>query len=86
MMFKKPVIASNCSSIQKIIEEYNCGLIYKSADSEGLAEHILELYNNPVRAEQMGENGYQAVKNYFNWNKTSQTLIDLYKKIEMDTK
>jgi len=84
MMFKKPVIASNCNSIQKIIEEYNCGLIFKNDDSDHLARQILELYNNSTTAKQMGENGYQAVQNHFNWTKTSQPLIDLYQKIEMD--
>ncbi len=84
MLFKKPVIASNCHSIQKIIEEYDCGLIYKSGDSEHLARQIQELYTNSSKAEQLGENGHLAVKTHFNWSKTSQPLIDLYKKIEMD--
>ena len=86
MMFKKPVIATDCRSIQRIIEKYKCGLIYQSGDSKELAGQILELYHHPEQANQLGENGYEAIKNHLNWHKTSQPLIELYKKIEMDSK
>ena len=82
MLLEKPVVATNCNPIERIITETECGLVYESNDSNGLAECIIKLYNDFELREQMGENGKKAVIEKYNWENTSKNLIKLYKTIE----
>ena len=78
MLLEKPVVATNCNPIERIINETKCGLVYKSNDSNGLAECITKLYKDSELRKKMGKNGKKAVMGKYNWEKTSKHLIDLY--------
>lgn len=78
MYFGKPVISSNCTSIEKIINEEKCGLIFPDKDAKGLAEQIFSLYNNVELKIQLGANGKAAVNNKYNWAATCTELIKAY--------
>ena len=80
MLLKKPVLASNCKPIERIINEAKCGLIYTSNNDDDLAQKAIELFNNS-EINKMGENGYKAVITKYNWHETSKNLIDLYSRI-----
>lgn len=82
MLLGKPVVASNCTPIQRIIDDSKCGLIYESQNSTQLAKQILTLYNNPELLTQMGKAGIKAVNEKFNWDETSTNLITLYRSLE----
>jgi glycosyltransferase involved in cell wall biosynthesis len=76
--FKKPVISSDCNSIEKIILTEKCGMIYHDNLPEELAAKIKYLYNNPKTGIEMGNNGYNAVVNKYNWESTVTSLLSLY--------
>lgn len=78
MYFSKPVISSNCKSLEKLILQENCGLIFRDRDSHHLAEQIIELYKNNDLRKQLGENGHKSVMNKYNWEATSSALRELY--------
>lgn len=78
MFFGKPVISSNCTSIEKIINEENCGLIFPDRDSQILANQIYRLYKERDNLKQLGENGRQAVFHKYNWEATSKELLTVY--------
>lgn len=78
MFYKKPVVSSNCISIEKIITNENCGLIYKDKDSKNMASQILKLYSSKKLMNSMGENGYQAVTTKYNWDSTVKPLLNIY--------
>jgi glycosyltransferase involved in cell wall biosynthesis len=78
MFFKKPVISSNCVSLEKIINQENCGLIFKDKNSNDLSDKILVLYQNSSLKVELGNNGYEAVMEKFNWGKTVQKLLTIY--------
>ncbi len=82
MILGKPVLASNCNPIERIIKDAKAGLIYRSNNEKDFAEKFLELYKNPQSLIEMGENGIEAVKTKYNWEQTSENLINLYKKID----
>lgn len=86
MLLKKPVLASNCKPIERILKDANAGEIYKSSDSNDLAEKTITIFNNENLLKQYGENGYKAVIEKYNWNETSKNLINLYKKVQTDLK
>jgi glycosyltransferase involved in cell wall biosynthesis len=86
MLLEKPVVATNCNPIERIINEAKCGLIYENNDSIGLAECIIKLYKDLELREQMGKNGKKAVLEKYNWENTSKNLIKLYESIENSIK
>lgn len=78
MMAGKPVIASNCTPIQRIIKETESGLIYMHNDIQDLAEKMKKLYNDRKSAAKMGVNGHKAVKEKYNWDSEKESLINAY--------
>jgi glycosyltransferase involved in cell wall biosynthesis len=77
MSGKKPVIASDCLPQQKLIEKYECGLIFR--DQKEFSESIIRLLGDDDLRRKMGENGYQAIISEFNLEKKKTDLINLYK-------
>jgi len=82
MLLQKPIIATNCNPIKRIINSTETGLIYDSDDQDKLAAHIIKLYENPQLRTQMSENGKKAVKEKYSWDVAASCLCSLYKKIQ----
>ncbi len=83
MLLKKPVVATNCNPIERIVNETKSGLIYTSNSSEEFADKIIELYTDKTLGTEMGENGFKAVKEKYNWEETAKTLVQLYASIQL---
>jgi alpha-maltose-1-phosphate synthase len=85
--FKKPVIASNVGSISEVIDNGINGLLVVPRDSIALANAIFALQSNPRLREKMGENAYNKMKIFYNWDiiakKTLALYSDVIKKIGM---
>lgn len=79
MYLKRPVIATNCTYMQQVVQQAECGLIVPYGDIQTFSTSILELYRDPVRRRQMGENGHRAVTERYNWEKSSRLLINMYR-------
>jgi glycosyltransferase involved in cell wall biosynthesis len=79
MLGKRPVIASDCLPQQKLIEKYDCGIIYKN-ESE-LKAAIIKLTNDRELSIKMGNNGYLAIVNEFNTRKIKEKLLSFYNNI-----
>jgi len=81
MAGERPVVVSDCDAQSNVVKETNCGLIFEAGNAEQLADRLLELYKNPLRAKEYGVNGKQAVIDKYNWKETSKGLISLYEKL-----
>ncbi len=81
MLLKKPVIVSDCDPLVRIVEESDCGLVYKSNQPDKLASCIHHLYQDQSLRQKMGENGYNAVIEKYNWKIGQNNLVKLYKDI-----
>lgn len=77
MLGKKPIIASDCRPQQKLIEKYNCGIVFHNENE--LYEAIIKLIGDSELRKKMGENGYNAVIKEFNTGKIKENLIRLYR-------
>jgi glycosyltransferase involved in cell wall biosynthesis len=77
MMGKKPVIASDCKPQRKLIEKYNCGIIY--SNSNEMKDAIKKLSADPHLRNEMGENGYSAILNEFNISAVKENLLKIYR-------
>ncbi len=84
MALGKPIIVSNCTSQQDIVEKNNCGLVFSDKNAKDFAEKIITLYRQPALRTEMGKNGAQAVKDTYNWDNTAANLIALYKRLETE--
>ncbi len=73
----KPIIASDCGPQKKLIESYNCGLIFSNLDE--LVNDIILLSNNKKLQIEMGNNGYRALQENYNSESFDKVLIDIYK-------
>lgn len=83
LYFKKPVISSNCNSIEKMILAENCGLIYRDNSPEELAERMTFLYENAEERIELGHNGYHAVIDKYNWDSTVAPLLSVYSHLKL---
>jgi len=76
MLGKKPVIASDCGPQKRVIEKYNCGMIY--SNSNEMKEAIIKLSADAHLRGEMGENGYRAILNEFNVSAVKENFLKIY--------
>jgi glycosyltransferase involved in cell wall biosynthesis len=75
----KPVIASDCLPIKRILEETGAGFVYPAENIVHLSEIFNSLYKTDV--VKMAENGRKAVVEKYNWSHDSKVLVRLYEGI-----
>lgn len=81
MIFKKPVIVTDCIPLKRIVEECKCGLVIPSKAFNELADGVISLYENKEHAKQLGENGKKAVEQKYNWENAGANLVGLYRSL-----
>ena len=79
----KPIIVSDCKAQKRIVEENQCGLVYKAGDPQDLAIKIQLLKDNPELRRTMGEKGRKAVLEIYNTEIQEKQLIELYNSIDI---
>lgn len=81
MLLKKPVVVSSCKPLKRVIEETGGGLVFQAGDASSLAETVVQLQDAQLR-HKLGEAGYRAVKEKYNWSETSKILTGVYEQIQ----
>ncbi len=81
MLLEKPVLSSNCIPIERILKDSEAGVTYQSNDENDFADKLLYMIKNPDLLRKMGINGKKAIRKKYNWAKTSENLIQLYKQV-----
>jgi glycosyltransferase involved in cell wall biosynthesis len=79
MLGGKPIVASDCKPQQNLIEDYNCGLIFKNLQE--FHDEIITLLNDRSLRETMGSNGKKAILVNFNTDVVKNHLINLYNQV-----
>jgi glycosyltransferase involved in cell wall biosynthesis len=79
MSKSKPVLAADSKAIKRVIEETACGLTYQSGNAEDFAAKALELLASDIP---FGANGYNAVRDKYNWQEDEKVLIELYRNLK----
>ena len=83
MSFSRPVLVSDAIAQKKLIIKTKSGLVHKERNVEDFANKVLELYNNPVLRNDLGEKGKSFIENEFCWEKVSQNLVDIYDELSV---
>ncbi len=78
MYYGKPVIASNCLSVERIVREENVGFIYEYNNPKAFAKTVEKILDNPEQLINLSNNGIKSIQEKYNWDKTGQELLFLY--------
>lgn len=76
----KPTVCSNCNSLERLIREWNNGVIYKHDSPEDLSEKLLNLIKSGDY-KLLGKNGKENIINRYNWNISVLPLLQAYKNL-----
>lgn len=70
----KPIITSNIPALSEIVQKTNGGLTFQVDSSADLTQKIKEIINNPKLANQLGQNGFNYVKNNYTWSNVGKNI------------
>lgn len=82
MMSETAVIASDFPMMRNIVKSSNCGILVKPDRAQDIAKAIEYIGENREKARKMGINGYNKVKELYNWDKCSNNLFKAYEDLE----
>lgn len=77
MLMGKPIISSNCNSIERIINEAGTGITYNSHSSESFAMAVQTMVEKGDIYKQ-GVAGQKLVKDKYNWETSVEELLNMY--------
>jgi len=86
MALGRPVIASRVGGVYSVVHDRETGLLVPPSDSSQLADRILELLNDPVRARAIGEAARQMVRRDFSLQKMVEQTADVYRSVLAEAK
>lgn len=76
-----PIITSNFPLWKEIVEGNNCGICVNPLQPKEIAEATNYIMSHPEEAEQMGQNGKNAVLEKYNWGVEEEKLLKIYKEL-----
>jgi glycosyltransferase involved in cell wall biosynthesis len=79
MALARPVLVTDVGPLGRVVRESDCGAVIADGDSEGAAEALTGLAEDPERARTLGVNGQRAVHARFNWARDAERLRAVYR-------
>ena len=76
------MIAADIPAMHAVIRNYEDGLIV-NPQPETIAQAVIELISNPQLAQEMGNKGYEKVRQEYNWEILAQRLSNIYEQAIM---
>lgn len=80
MAHSLPVIVPTVKPLERIVKETSCGYIYEVCNPESLANCFIRILENKNEISTKGINGYNAIKNKYNWENDSITMLNVINK------
>ncbi|MBI3999788.1 MAG: GT4 family glycosyltransferase PelF [Candidatus Omnitrophica bacterium] len=81
MALKKPVVATSVGGVPEIVVDEKTGLLVPPNDVLRLSQSILRLLRNPGEAMELGEEGYEYVKQKFSEKKMMEQILAIYEQV-----
>jgi len=75
MLYKKPVIASNVTSLPEVVGD--AGLLVEPSDSNDIADKIFRIINSPNLQQELSKKAEQHVKK-FSWDRVAKLTLNAY--------
>lgn len=80
MSIGRPVLVSDVAPIKRIVEDSNCGLVFKAGDEKDLAQKLQMLRDEKLLGK-MAINGRKAAEEKYNWKNDSRRLVEMYQNL-----
>lgn len=81
-----PVIATGVGGVFSVVSDNETGLVVPPSNSTRLAERVIELLDDPLRARTLGANGRELVKEEFSVQRMIEETADLYREVVEEAK
>lgn len=78
MMFSKPILVSDCTSMANIVREENCGIVVSYGDINSIKKAIFLLKDDLNLRRKLGSNGRKAYDSKYNWAIMEHRLLGIY--------
>jgi glycosyltransferase involved in cell wall biosynthesis len=78
MALSRPVIATQVGGVSTIVRDGETGLIIPPSDSDRMAERMIELLTDPLRARRIGQTARQLVIDHFHSTQMVQQTASVY--------
>lgn len=78
MMTKTAIIASDFPMMRKIVQDSKCGCLVEPDNINQIAKAIEKLASNMEDTKQMGQNGYEAINECYNWSICEKRILEIY--------
>jgi polysaccharide pyruvyl transferase CsaB len=82
----KPMVASRVGGIPSLVRDYETGLLFESGDYVSMAEKLIELADDKLLREELGQNIYDKATTLCSNESFAKTHIKIYKSIIADYK
>ncbi len=84
LFLKIPVVAYNVGSIHELNKDKQHVILVDKFDINGLAKNVSTLLHNDKLLNEMAENGYKIIRQWFDNSKVYPVLMNVYQKIIQD--
>jgi glycosyltransferase involved in cell wall biosynthesis len=82
MLSSRPVIASSCRVVARIVRDADAGLVFQANDPQDLARCLVELHRGGTALERrLGGNGRRAALGPYAWRHDAARLVRLYQEL-----
>lgn len=82
MALKKAVIATAVGGVPEVVQNGRTGILIPPGDSEALIQAMLELLRNPKPVLEMGEAGFQRIRNHFSVSGMIRRVRKIYEALD----
>ena len=82
----RAVVAANVGGVPEVVIDRKTGILVEPDNPGTLAKAIIELAENRDRCRDMGRAGYDFVKENFDWEKSLETMSELYDRLIYESK
>ena len=87
MIAGRHVLVSDCKPLARIIEDSNCGDVFKASDAHSMATVLERLLETPQAIlDGLGQNGREAALSTYSWDRDIERLLAVYASLEQEVK
>jgi glycosyltransferase involved in cell wall biosynthesis len=76
-----PVVATPIAGVPEVVKHGENGFLVPPSDPRALADAIISLFEDPVRAHDMGLRGRRMVEGHYSWDLTTEQTLRVYREI-----
>jgi len=81
MAAKKTIIATRVGSVPDVIKNEFSGILVNPGNVQDLSQSIIEVLDNPKKAEFLSENAFATVSSSFSAKKMAQKYVEVYESL-----